>query len=509
MGRGGGDSSETTSLAPGFRFHPTDEELVRYYLKRKICNKPFKFDAISVTHVYKSEPWDLPSQSKLKSRDLEWYFFSVLDNKYSNGSKTNRATEKGYWKTTGKDREIRNGARVVVGMKKTLVYHKGRAPRGERSNWVMHEYRLVGDEIVKDGVQKDAYVLCKIFQKSGSGPKNGEQYGAPFVEEEWEEEDAMTFVPNQDLEDQVYVDIHDIVDQKLDVYDAIPIHLGFDQGESSNNVETNYSESRNYIEPGNYVHDNFEGPVDLTEEEQKLIIHDALFQDEENGCGVQEESKENFQSSDSIFDTDASGYNDFSVEEFLNPNSSDGLYLETNDLNNTQEDGFNFEDYLTFFDEDEQNLTFDPSQLMGTEDAIPDQEELFQMAETKEALGGKQVDADATEFEPDYKNSVLKKASHMFGAVPSPSEFAYEFPAKDAAIRLQAGQSSGSVHVSMITISDSKNGNLDLLLSFGLVQENVSGKSGDNLTRVMLIFVCFWVLLLSVSFKVSTLVSSR
>ncbi|KAF8075428.1 hypothetical protein N665_1094s0009 [Sinapis alba] len=55
MGRG-----SVTSLAPGFRFHPTDEELVRYYLKRKVCNKPFNFDAISVTDVYKSEPWDLP-----------------------------------------------------------------------------------------------------------------------------------------------------------------------------------------------------------------------------------------------------------------------------------------------------------------------------------------------------------------------------------------------------------------------------------------------------------------
>ncbi|CAN6926510.1 unnamed protein product [Brassica oleracea] len=537
MGRRGG-SSETSSLAPGFRFHPTDEELVRYYLKRKICNKPFKFDAISVTHVYKSEPWDLPSQSKLKSRDLEWYFFSVLDNKYSNGSKTNRATEMGYWKTTGKDREIRNGSRVV-GMKKTLVYHKGRAPRGERSNWVMHEYRLVDDEIVKAGVQKDAYVLCKIFQKSGSGPKNGEQYGAPFVEEEWEEEDGMTFEPNQDpgsLEDQVYVDIHDI-DQKLDVYDAIPIHLGFDQGESSNNVETNHSDTTNYIQPGNYVHDNFEGPVDLSEEEQQLIIRDALFPDEENGCGVKDEITANLQSCDNIFETDASLYNDFPVEgnyftgeEFLDPN--DGLYLETNDLNSTEKDGFNFEDYLTFFDEDDQNLTFDPSQLMGTGDVIPDQEELFQMAETKElekeeASGGKhvveekendeaccskQVNADTTEFEPDYKNSVLKKASHMFGAIPTPTEFVSEILTKDGVVRLQAGQSSGSVHVSMITVSDSnmgwsysKNGDL----CFGMVQENVPGKSENNLTRVMLIFICFWVLVLSVSFKISTLVSSR
>ncbi|KAJ0244213.1 NAC domain-containing protein 53 [Hirschfeldia incana] len=534
------DSSSETSLAPGFRFHPTDEELVRYYLKRKICNKPFKFDAISVTHVYKSEPWDLPFQSKLKSRDLEWYFFSVLDNKYSNGSKTNRATEMGYWKTTGKDREIRDRSRVVVGMKKTLVYHKGRAPRGERSNWVMHEYRLVDDEIVKAGVQKDAYVLCKIFQKSGSGPKNGEQYGAPFVEEEWEEEDGMTFAPDHDpgsLGDQVYVDIHD-TDQKLDVYDAIPIHLGFDYGESSNNVETNYSDSRNYTEPGNYVNTNgyFEGPV----EEQENVIHDgSSLQNEENGCGVKEESRANLQSSDNIFETNASLYHDFPVEEFtgeefLEQNTSllenGGLYLETNDLNSTEQDGFNFEEYLTFFDEDDQNLTFDPSQLMGTEDVIPDQEELFQMAETEEAWGGKQVvedkekeasyskqvDEDATEFEPDYKDSFVKKSSHMIGAVPCPTKFASEVLTKDGAVRLQAGQSSGSVHVSMMTISDSnmgwsysKNGDLDLLLSFGMVQENVSRKSESNLTRVMLIFVCFWVLLLSVSFKVSTLVSSR
>ena len=55
-----GDSSSASSLAPGFRFHPTDEEIVRYYLKRKVTNKPFRFDAIAVVDVYKTEPWDLP-----------------------------------------------------------------------------------------------------------------------------------------------------------------------------------------------------------------------------------------------------------------------------------------------------------------------------------------------------------------------------------------------------------------------------------------------------------------
>lgn len=44
-----------TSLAPGFRFHPTDEELVMYYL-RNACGKPFRFQIISEIDVYKYEP---------------------------------------------------------------------------------------------------------------------------------------------------------------------------------------------------------------------------------------------------------------------------------------------------------------------------------------------------------------------------------------------------------------------------------------------------------------------
>ncbi|THU69345.1 hypothetical protein C4D60_Mb08t13450 [Musa balbisiana] len=184
------------SLPPGFRFHPTDEELVVYYLKRKINGRELELEIIPEVDLYKCEPWDLPEKSFLPGKDLEWYFFSPRDRKYPNGSRTNRATQAGYWKATGKDRRV-SSQRRAVGTKKTLVYYRGRAPHGSRTDWVMHEYRLddkecenaaaglqvrrrpllsflVDDEFMAVGVcasMKDAYALCRVFKKTAPGPQ--------------------------------------------------------------------------------------------------------------------------------------------------------------------------------------------------------------------------------------------------------------------------------------------------------------------------------------------------
>jgi len=77
----------------------------------------------------------------------EWYFFSHKDKKYPTGTRTNRATAAGFWKATGRDKPIyANKQRQLVGMRKTLVYYKGRAPNGHKSDWIMHEYRLETNE---------------------------------------------------------------------------------------------------------------------------------------------------------------------------------------------------------------------------------------------------------------------------------------------------------------------------------------------------------------------------
>lgn len=50
-------------VMPGFRFHPTDEELVDFYLKRKIQQKSLPIELIKQVDIYKYDPWDLPSKN--------------------------------------------------------------------------------------------------------------------------------------------------------------------------------------------------------------------------------------------------------------------------------------------------------------------------------------------------------------------------------------------------------------------------------------------------------------
>ena len=75
----------------------------------------------------------------------EWYFFSHKDKKYPTGTRTNRATLAGFWKATGRDKAVHDKNKLV-GMRKTLVFYRGRAPNGQKTDWIMHEYRLESEE---------------------------------------------------------------------------------------------------------------------------------------------------------------------------------------------------------------------------------------------------------------------------------------------------------------------------------------------------------------------------
>uniref|UniRef100_A0A0D9VIU6 NAC domain-containing protein n=1 Tax=Leersia perrieri TaxID=77586 RepID=A0A0D9VIU6_9ORYZ len=151
-------------VPPGFRFHPTDEELVDYYLRKKVASKKIDLDVIKDVDLYKIEPWDLQEKCKIGMEEQnDWYFFSHKDKKYPTGTRTNRATGAGFWKATGRDKPI-YARNCLVGMRKTLVFYKGRAPNGQKSHWIMHEYRLETNE---NGTTtpEEGWVVCRVFKK--------------------------------------------------------------------------------------------------------------------------------------------------------------------------------------------------------------------------------------------------------------------------------------------------------------------------------------------------------
>jgi hypothetical protein len=47
------------SLPPGYRFNPTDRELILYYLKRKVLNEPLPHHRIHEINIYQHHPQEL------------------------------------------------------------------------------------------------------------------------------------------------------------------------------------------------------------------------------------------------------------------------------------------------------------------------------------------------------------------------------------------------------------------------------------------------------------------
>ncbi|XP_039133171.1 protein BEARSKIN2 [Dioscorea cayenensis subsp. rotundata] len=159
-------SSSGSGVPPGFRFHPTDEELLLYYLKKKIAYEKFDLEVIRDVDLNKMEPWDLQERCRIGSTPQnEWYFFSHKDRKYPTGSRTNRATTAGFWKATGRDKCIRTTYKKI-GMRKTLVFYRGRAPHGQKTDWIMHEYRLEDSDDPQNIISsEDGWVVCRVFKK--------------------------------------------------------------------------------------------------------------------------------------------------------------------------------------------------------------------------------------------------------------------------------------------------------------------------------------------------------
>ncbi|XP_051144457.1 NAC domain-containing protein 2-like [Andrographis paniculata] len=174
----------TSDLPPGFRFHPTDEELIVYYLRNQATSRPCPSSIIPEVDIYKYDPWQLPDKTEFGEN--EWYFFSPRDRKYPNGVRPNRAAVSGYWKATGTDKAIYSRSKYV-GVKKALVFYMGRPPKGVKTDWIMHEYRLSEstghpNKQNASSMRLDDWVLCRIYKKKNVTKSTDQTVEPPFAQ---------------------------------------------------------------------------------------------------------------------------------------------------------------------------------------------------------------------------------------------------------------------------------------------------------------------------------------
>ncbi|PIA63124.1 hypothetical protein AQUCO_00200864v1 [Aquilegia coerulea] len=154
------DEKYLRSFPPGYRFAPGDDELLEHYLMNKIGNRKLPINRIKDVNIYKFNPQDLVEKFKIYGeREKVWYFFTPRDRKYPKGNRPNRAA----------DRIIFSKTQTKIGCRKALVFYSGKPPKGRKTKWIMHEYRIEGESprsrMGLHDMRLDDYVLCRIHEK--------------------------------------------------------------------------------------------------------------------------------------------------------------------------------------------------------------------------------------------------------------------------------------------------------------------------------------------------------
>uniref|UniRef100_A0A2P2MZL9 NAC domain-containing protein n=1 Tax=Rhizophora mucronata TaxID=61149 RepID=A0A2P2MZL9_RHIMU len=153
-------------LPIGFRFHPTDEELLVHYLKRKVLGLPLPASVIPEWDVFQTDPWSLPGDGMEKR-----YFFRKEKGDERQLKCRRTSSGCGYWKPIGKDKQILTSAsNQPIGVRKTLAFcNTKHSNKTKATQWVMHEYRFAGSlatissPIQGSGTKLENWVAYRIF----------------------------------------------------------------------------------------------------------------------------------------------------------------------------------------------------------------------------------------------------------------------------------------------------------------------------------------------------------
>ncbi|KAL7096706.1 hypothetical protein ACP275_10G096500 [Erythranthe tilingii] len=191
---------------PGYRFVPTDEELISDYLLRKINNQPLPADVIQVVNFSDHGP-DYLSREYPPVGDKEWYFFTPRIRKYAKGSRPNRTAGNGFWKASCADKDIKFNNKII-GRKMTLVFHEGISSKdGIKTDWIMHEYTAIHPSRNKrdadDNMKLDDWVICRIHKNVSKSSSANKRRANLLANQEEEEEEQVAVRENRGEEEEV------------------------------------------------------------------------------------------------------------------------------------------------------------------------------------------------------------------------------------------------------------------------------------------------------------------
>ncbi|XP_002516299.2 NAC domain-containing protein 104 [Ricinus communis] len=165
-----GDCSRL-NLPPGFRFCPTDEELVSHFLYPKASLSSSCSNLIPELFL-PPDPWKL--HGKALSSGNQWYFFT--QKKIMQG---HQETENGFWKHLDIEEPILSDAGTKIGLKKLVMYYIGQHPTAIETSWMMQEYHLsksstsalfadISYKRNRNSLDCHERVLCRVYQRKES-----------------------------------------------------------------------------------------------------------------------------------------------------------------------------------------------------------------------------------------------------------------------------------------------------------------------------------------------------
>ncbi|GLT34250.1 hypothetical protein SLA2020_087740 [Shorea laevis] len=175
-------NSTSSNRIVGYRFRPTDEELVGVYLRSKVRGSRDSHVQIITLPEFNNpcelEPWQFPGQSwppEIDPRNRTWYFFCRRN---PNSKRVKRVTKAGFWSITGEPKPIREAkTKNEIGFKRIMTFYfkdpvSNKKKKENKAPWVIHEYYLPDNK---------NYVLCKLKKKEYETADNSSAEGQPSI----------------------------------------------------------------------------------------------------------------------------------------------------------------------------------------------------------------------------------------------------------------------------------------------------------------------------------------